>query len=134
MQNLASIVTSNSALLFALDLDYEADPTEKIFRFDPHRPARFEFALPPFLQKPKDIFRIDADGVYEVRYESIPHGVRIEDRTSKVAIYVAAKEPGLREQLASRRRELLQFEQSFQFDPANNDLDFEALKSFLESN
>ena len=56
--------------------------------------------------------------------------VRIKDRVSKVAVYVAAANPNLREQLESRRRELLQFEESFQFDPAGRDADFKSLAAF----
>lgn len=129
--DLASIAAPDSALLFALDLDYQADPTEKVFRFGPPRPASFEFELPAYLRKPKDVFRIDADGIHEIRHQSIDHGVRIEDRVSKVAVYVAAANPNLREQLESQRRELLRFEESFQFDPAGRDADFETLAAFL---
>ena len=134
MWDLASIITPESALLFALDLKYEANPKEKIFKFGPPRPARFEFALPPFLRQPKDIFRIGADGIHEAHYESIPRGIHIKDQVSKVAAYVATKDLGLREQLESRRRELLLFEESFQFDPAKSDMDFERLTSLLAPN
>jgi hypothetical protein len=132
--DLASIITPDSALLFALDLDYEADPTEKIFRFGPPRPVRFEFALPPFLREPSDIFRIDADGIYPARCESTSLGIRIEDQVSKVAVYVATAVPDLREKLERRRRELLQLEESFKFDPGQSDTDFERLTSLLAPN
>jgi hypothetical protein len=129
--DLASIVSPDGALLFALDLDYRADPTEKIFQFGTPRPARFEFRLPPFLQPPKDAFRVDADGVSEVRYESNAHGVNIEDQVSKVGIYVATTDTRLRERLGARRRELIRFEESLQFDPAGRDTDFQTLAAFL---
>ena len=90
--------------------------------------------MPPFLRQPKDIFRIDADGIHEAHYESIPRGIHIKDQVSKVAAYVATKDLGLREQLESRRRELLLFEESFQFDPAKSDMDFERLTSLLAPN
>lgn len=129
--DLASITAPDTALLFALDLDYEADPTQKLFQFGPPRPTQFEFDLPPYLRQPKDLFRIDADGIYEVRYEAIAGGVRIHDQVSEVAVYVATKAPGLREHLEARRRALIQSEESFQFDPAARDVDFESLASFL---
>lgn len=130
--DLASIAAADGALLFALDLDYQADPAEKVFRFGPPRPASFEFELPEYLRKPKDVFRIDADGIHEIRHQSIERGIRIEDRVSKVAVYVAAANPNLREQLESRRQELIRFEESFQFDPARSDTDFETLAAFLD--
>jgi hypothetical protein len=129
--DLASIAAPDGALLFALDLDYKADPVEKVFRFGPPRPASFEFELPEYLREAGEVFRIDADGIHEIQHQSIDYGVRIEGRVSKVAVYVAAANPSLREQLESRRRELLRFEESFRFDPAGSDADFETLAAFL---
>lgn len=132
--DIASIVAPDGALLFALDLDYEADPAEKIFQFGPLRLARFEFDLPPHLQRPKDVFRIDADGIHEIHHEPNVSGVHIQDRVSKVAIYVATMDSSLREKLETRRRALVRFEDSFQLDPARRDEDFEALATFLADN
>jgi hypothetical protein len=129
--DLASIISPDCALLFALDLDYKADPTQKLFKFGPPRPAVFEFDLPPWLRPAADVFRIDADGIYEVGYRRTAKGIVIDDRVSKVAIYVAAAEAGLRSRLEDRRRELLRTERAFRFDPAASDADFEELISFL---
>ena len=130
--DLASIAAPDAALLFAHDLDYKAEPTEKIFLFGPPRPATFEFELPEYLREPRDVFRIDADGIHEIRYQSIDRGVRIEDRVTKVAVYLATTNPNLRKQLESRRQELIRFEQSFQLDPARSDADFKILADFLD--
>jgi len=129
--DLASIAAPDAALLFALDLDYEAHPTEKLFRFGPPRTARFEFDLPPHLRELRDVFRIDADRTYDVVYERAGGGVCIEDRVSKVAIYVAALDRDLRERLQGQRIELVQYERSFQFDPAHVEEDFAAVSAFL---
>jgi hypothetical protein len=129
--DLASTISPDGALLFALDLDYEADPTDKVFKFGPPRPAAFEFGLPPWLRPAADVFRIDADGIYEVSCQRTAKGIVIDDRVSKVAIYVAAADAGLRSRLEDRRRELLRVEQSLEFDPAASDADFEELISFL---
>ncbi|MHC4166136.1 MAG: hypothetical protein ACYSWQ_04200, partial [Planctomycetota bacterium] len=110
--DLASIISPHETLLFALDLDYEADAAEKVFRFGPPRPARFEFDLPQWLRRPADVFRIDADGVHEVRSRGRANGIIIEDRANKVDVYVAATDAGLRERLEARRREMLQFEEA----------------------
>jgi hypothetical protein len=125
--DLASIAAPDAALLFALDLDYKADPTEKVFRFGPPRAARLEFDLPPYLRGLKDVFRIDADGTYNVQHERTGDGVGIEDRVSKVAIYVATANPDLRARLNEWRVDLVRFEESFGYDPAGNDADFAAL-------
>jgi len=130
--DLASIASPDAALLFALDLDYKADPAEKIFRFGPPRPSSFEFELPEYLRNPKDVFRIDSDGIHEVRHQSIANGVQIQDKVSKVAAYVATASPNLREQLESRRLDLIRFEEFFQFNPARSDADFETLAAFLD--
>jgi len=88
--------------------------------------------LPSYLRQPKDVFRIDAGGIHEIQHQSITNGVRIEDRISKVAVYVVAMNSNLREQLESRRQELVRLEESFKFDPARSDVDFEALSAFLD--
>ena len=127
--DLASIAAPQAALLFALDLAYEPDATEKVFRFGPARTVQFNFDLPSFLREPKDVFRIDAGGIQDVTYRSTPQGVAIDDRVSKVGIYVTTRDPSLRERLETRRRELIRFEESFGFDPARSDADFGALRS-----
>ena len=52
-----------------------------------------------------------------------------DDRVGEVGICVATRDPSLRERLEARRRELIRFEQSFDFDPARSDADFEALRA-----
>ncbi len=127
--DLASIVSPEGALLFALDLDYTPDPIEKVFRFHPPRPAEFAFELPSYLRRPVDVFRIDADGVHEVAYHLTKHGVTIQDKTNRVAIYVATPSRNLRTHLEKRRQQLLAEEESTHFDPASNNEDFATLKS-----
>lgn len=130
--DLASVAAPDAAVLFALDLDYEADPDEKVFRFGPPRSVHFEFDLPPHLRQPKDVFRIDAGGIYDVRSEVSTGGVRLDDRVSRVAIYVTALDQDLRARLEARRVALLQYETSFGFDPVCNDSDFAALAAPLK--
>ncbi len=127
--DLASIVAPQGALLFALDLDYRPDPKEKVFVFGPPRAARFSFELPSYLQKPADLFRVDADGIHEVRWSATAPGVTVEDRLSRVGIYVAAITRELRSSLEKRRRDLIRLEESTGFDPARSDADFAALRS-----
>ena len=129
--DLASITAPQTALLFALDLAYEANPLEKVFQFGPARAAHFNFELPSHLCEPVDVFRIDADGIQEISYKFTNHGVGIDDHINKVGIYVATKDPSVRKQLEDRRQELIRFEESFQFDPARSDADFDVLREFV---
>ncbi len=129
--DLASIVAPMGALLFALDLDYEPDSEKKVFQFGPPRKARFEFDLPPWLRKPEDVFRFDADGARDVKFEITARGVSVEDEVSRVGIYVATPDPNLRESMERFLKSAMKFEESFLFDPAKEDLDFAVLKSLL---
>jgi hypothetical protein len=126
--DLASIVAPPGALLFALDLDYRPDPKEKIFVFGSPREARFSFDLPSYLRKPADLFRVDADGIHEVRWSATAQGVLIDDTLSRVGIYVAAATMDFRSRLEKRRRELIAIEESTGFDPARSDADFAILR------
>ncbi|MCP5526715.1 MAG: hypothetical protein H7A47_07915 [Verrucomicrobiales bacterium] len=125
--DLSSVVSPRAALLFALDLDYAPDPVEKVFRFGPARPARFEFRLPAYLRGVVDVFRIDADGAHEVSHTIDGARITLEDRIHKVAVYVATPEAGLRLELERKRRDLLAGERAWGFDPAGNDADFSIL-------
>jgi hypothetical protein len=127
---LASVAAPQGAALFALDLDYSPHREDRIFVFGPPREASFTFALPAWLREPAEVFRIDASGVYDVDFTLTGQGVTITDTTHKVAIYIAAAKPGLRDALETRRLELIAYEEAFGFDPANNDDDFNALVEF----
>jgi hypothetical protein len=131
--DLASIAAPQGALLFALDLDYAPDHKEKVFKFGPPRKASFTFDLPAYLRKPADVFRADADGVYDVACRTIGKGIEITDEQTKVAIYVATRDRGLRSRLEDKRRTLLAEEASLNFDPAADDADFAALKALAKS-
>jgi hypothetical protein len=82
-------------------------------------------------RKPAEVFCIDADGVYQVKYRDLPNGIAISDAQAKVGIYVAARALGLRRQLEGKRRKLLATEAALGFDPARDDADFKVLESLL---
>ena len=129
--DLASIVAPEAAAMFALDLRYRPDPDEKVFVFGPPRKATFAFALPAFLRNPTDVFRVDADGVHDVSFRRTRTGVTISDRTHKVAVYIAAQTPDIRQDILKRRLELIQRERDLGFDPVGNPSDLEALRRLL---
>lgn len=119
------------ALLFALDLSYEPDPIEHVFRFGPPRPAVFRFPLPSYLGKPLEVFRVDADGVSAVEHASVDGIVTIRDRVGRVAVYVASATSGERARIEARRQALVAAEEAHGFNPAANTADFAALGSLL---
>lgn len=120
------------ALLFALDLDYQPDPAERVFKFGPPREAIFRFRLPAYASKLVGVFRVDADGVTTVEHKGKAGTLEIRDRASRVEVYVAATRTGERERLEARRRDLIAKENSLGFDPGRNASDLEVLKQLLD--
>ena len=131
--DIASVCGPRAALLFALDLDYVPDPQEKVFKFGLPRKAKWRFHLPSYLENVKDVFRLDADGVYDVKWSHKDGAVEIHEKTSRVAIYVATPDPQLRASIENKRQGLISAETALQFDPARNDADFQQLVRLFES-
>lgn len=125
--DVASVTGPNGALFFVLDLDYTADPQEKVFKFKP-RESVFTFRLPSYLSRPAEVFRLDAEGMHNVNFQLQDGRLVIRDTVTVTGIYLAAPRTGLRERLQARHAELIRFERSFDFDPAVRDSDFDALR------
>lgn len=119
-------------LLFALDLAYEPDPDERVFKFGPPRQSTFRFPLPCYLREAVDLFRVDADGITPVDYRINGENVEIHDTVSRVAIYVVANSPNERQRIDSLRQQLLADEKATEFDPANVESDLEVLELLLK--
>ena len=129
-----SVVSSpRAALLFALDLRYEPDLVERVFRFGPARKARWRFPVPSYLQGITDVFRLDSDGIHEVQWRLRKGAVSITDRATCVGVYIATKDSGLRGALEARRQSLIQEEDALGFDPARVDQDYAVLQRLLEA-
>lgn len=131
--DIASVCGPRAALLFALDLDYGPDHDEKVFKFGDPRKTKWCFQLPAYLQNVKDVFRLDADGLYDIKWSLEDGAVEIRDKTSHVAIYVATPDATLRAVLEDKRQQLAASETALQFDPARNDADFERLVQLNDS-
>jgi hypothetical protein len=129
--DLASVTGPNGGLLFANDLAYLPDEREKVFKFST-REATLVFKLPAYLSRPAEVFRLDADGPHNVKFAAAEGRVTIQDRVNVAGIYVVAPTDGLRRRMQARHSELLRFEQSFEFDPAIRDPDFEKLRQLLQ--
>jgi len=125
------VASPRGAVLFALDLAYEADREERVFKFGEPRSATFRFPLPAYIRKPAEVFRVDADGVTKVKH-SLKRGVlTIKDQASRVAIYVAATTPGERARIETRRQELVAIEKTNGFDPGRKPEDLAVLREMV---
>lgn len=129
--DLNSLVTPDAAVLFAMDLAYRPDHEAQVFVFDGPRPLAAHFDLPDYLRPVHDVFRIDAAGVYDAPWRATDRGVMLRGALDRVGVYVAAREDGLRAQLAARLAALEAEAQALAFDPARNDADFQVLLEAL---
>ena len=110
--DLSSITGSEGGVFFANNLAYEPDSNTRTFTFSP-RDAALSFALPSYLNDPVEVFRIDKNGVHDVKHEVRDGGLEVRDRIRVVGIYVAAAERGLRKRLAEANASLLRTEGSY---------------------
>ena len=124
--DLASVTGPSGGLFFANDLAYTPNPQQKVFEFQP-RDGEFSFRLPSYLRSPMDVFRIDADGVHDVKYTIQSNQLKITDRVQVAGIYAAAPGKELRQQLQAKLLKLLQEEKQYGFDPGASDEDFAKL-------
>lgn len=119
------------AVLFALDLAYTADGEDRVFKFGAPRDARFRFRVPAYVTPHAEVFRIDADGLSPVACEANGGSMEIQDRASRVAVYVVSGIPGERDRLEARRQALVAKERALGFDPGGSQEDLALLKAML---
>lgn len=110
---LSSIVSSQGALLFAIDTDYRIDQDKLEFVFGEPREVTFEFELPSWLAKPVDLYRVDSEGCAPVDWTFDGKRVCIRDVASRDRVYMAAKHNLLRAEIEERRRRAIEVEQSY---------------------
>lgn len=125
--DLDTLVSPEGAILFAIDLSYEADPDTRTFRFPGPRGLEAAFPLPAFLRGPLDLFRVDADGVHDAPHDVVAEGVRVRDTVDRVAVWVAARNRDVRDAIARRHAELLAREAACGPSPGSDDAAFQAL-------
>jgi len=121
------------ALLFALDLAYQPDLEERVFKFSAPRRCTFAFSLPSYLRSPVEVLRVDGDRVSAVEHTVSEGRVTIHGQVRGVAIYVAASAPGERERIEARRRALVAEEDATEFDPGRNGSDIDVLRQILDA-
>jgi hypothetical protein len=130
--DLSVISAPEGSLLFALDLDYKPNPETRVFHFNQPRPSNFAFEIPAYNRQPADVFRVDAQGIYDVNHEPTESGIRITDTRNLVGIYVATKNVDLRGQLQKKLDQLKAEEIDLHFNPARNSEDLTSLESLLQ--
>ena len=130
----ASVIASpKGAVLFALDVNYKPDTTEKVFKFGPPRNAAITFPLPAYLRNPARVLCVDAGEIKSIPFELTSKGIRIKAKFGDVNVFVATHNIDAQKKLEERRKKLLVFENSFGFDPARNSADLKQLKAILEN-
>jgi hypothetical protein len=120
------------AVLFALDLAYEADREERVFKFNPPRDVTFRFRVPAYVSLAARVFRVDANGVARVEATLADGTVTILDRASRVAVYVVAAKPGEQERIEARRQTLIAGENAIDFDPGSKPEDVAVLRALIQ--
>jgi hypothetical protein len=127
--DIAVVAGPRGAVCFALDLSYVPDPAEKVFKFRPPRDFTIDFPLPAYLRSPAEVLRVDAEAIRAVNFTNTANGIRFTERCGPVNIFVTSFRPGLSEGLEACRQSLIEFEESFGFDPGRRAEDLEQLRS-----
>lgn len=128
------IAGPRGALVFALDLDYQADPSERVFRFGAPREGTFHVRLPSYVNPVAEVFRVDADGTSSVEHTVAEGEITLRDRASRVAVYVVASRAGERERIEARRQGLVAEEQALGAAPGRIPEVMAALRELLPPN
>jgi len=129
--DLNGIACPNAALLFAMDLSYRPNRQKHVFEWDSPRLLEARYPLPGYLRKVGDVFRVDADGIEDVEWRAVRKGVAVRCEMDKTAVFAAAPSGDLREELRSRWKDLMEYEASVGFDPAQNEADYLQLREPL---
>lgn len=126
------IAGTHGAVLFAIDLDYEPDGKERVFKFGAPRESNFRLRIPAYLDSIDEVFRVDADGLRDVEATLNEGTITIRDQASRVAIYVASEKPAERARIEARRQALMTDENALDFDPAHQEADLQVLRQRQE--
>lgn len=130
--DLSSLVTSDTLLLVANDLQYKIDPKQNCFQFQ-ERSVVLQSQLPDWFAQPMDCFRIDADGTHAVSFEIDENQITIQDRLHVVGIYVVSMSKTMQQDLQQRLQQIRSQEKGLDSDSGSNlASDLESLKQLLK--
>lgn len=130
--DLSVVAGPRGAMLFALDLRYRPNLSEKVFEFGPPRIATLSFPLPSYLRHPAQALRIEAEAVESISFDIVDGRIEINQPLKDVNLFLVSPIE-VREKIENRRKELISFEESIGFDPARRPADLERLQRFLET-
>ncbi len=119
---LSVVSSADAALCVAADVAYKISDNGQEFVFGKPRAVRFAFPLPGRLRKPLDVFRVDADGVHNVKWQAKGDGIVIDDVRSEDAIYVAGVSKAARADVTKRHAAALAHEAKYPIDRAGLDV------------
>ena len=130
--DLSSLVTSNTLLLVANDLQYKIDPKQNTFQFQERRVV-LQSRLPDWFSQSMDCFRIDADGPHAVSFEIHENQITIQDSISVVGIYVVTTDKALQQGLQQRLQTIQSQEKAMDLvTDSSLESDIESLKQLLK--
>jgi hypothetical protein len=111
--------TGHFSLIAANDTSYAPDPQESVFKFAPPRAVEFSFKLPPWLLKPAEVFRVDADGVHAIEWSMHGATITIKDTRTLDAVYIVAQDESVRAGILQRREMAMDHETANAVDLAD---------------
>ncbi len=130
--DLSSLVTSDTLLLVANDLQYKIDSKQNTFQFQ-ERMVVLQSRLPDWFSQPMACFRIDADGTHAVSFEIHDNQITIQDRIHVVGIYVVSMNKSLQQDLQQRLQEIQSQEKAMDTETGSNlASDLETMQQMLK--
>jgi hypothetical protein len=130
--DLSSLVTSDTLLLVANDLQYKIDPKQNTFQFQERR-VLLQTRLPEWFSQSMDCFRIDADGPQSVSFEIHENQITIQDSIHVVGMYVVTMDKALQKDLQQRLQTIQSQEKAMDLETSSSLIsDIESLKQLLK--
>lgn len=129
--DLSSVTGPLGGVLFAIDLGYKINQDKNEFEFEPKQ-GTFRFKLPAYISSPLEVFSLKGDSLIDVDFEIKSGHIIIKDEVHIAGIYLISPTKGLKQRLNKRLSQLLDHEKKQDFNPAQNDKDFQILRSLLE--
>jgi hypothetical protein len=106
-------------LLFALDLDYRADPKTKSFVFSADRLTEFQFKVPDWVERGWELWKFENDGLKRRSWSRISDTTMVlKDTVTEVGIYILTPDSGASNRLLEKWRKLKKWEADLDFNPA----------------
>lgn len=117
--DLSTFVSTDGVLLFALDLDYRADPKTKSFVFSTDRLTDFQFKVPDWVERGWELWKLENDGLKRRSWSRISDTTMVlKDTVTEVGIYILTPDSEASNRLLEKWRKLKKWEADLDFNPA----------------